>query len=31
LWKQLDHSGGMAMHIAGDFPELKLEFWAIRR
>lgn len=31
LWKQLDRSGGMAMHIAGDFPDLKLEFWAIRR
>jgi type VI secretion system protein ImpJ len=31
LWKQLDRSGGMGMHIAGDFPDLKLEFWAIRR
>jgi type VI secretion system protein ImpJ len=31
LWKQLDRSGGMGMHIAGEFPELKLEFWAIRR
>jgi type VI secretion system protein ImpJ len=31
LWKQLDRSGGMGMHIAGDFPELKLELWAIRR
>jgi type VI secretion system protein ImpJ len=30
LWKQLDRSGGLAMHIAGDFPELALEFWAIR-
>jgi type VI secretion system protein ImpJ len=30
LWHQLEHSGGLAMHIAGDFPELKMEFWAIR-
>jgi len=31
LWKQLERSGGLAMHLAGDFPELALEFWAIRR
>lgn len=31
LWKQLPRSGGLAMHIAGDFPGLQLEFWAIRR
>lgn len=30
LWKQLDRSGGLAMHIAGDFPGIELEFWAIR-
>jgi type VI secretion system protein ImpJ len=30
LWRQLDQSGGMAMHIAGDFPGLELAFWAIR-
>jgi type VI secretion system protein ImpJ len=30
MWKQLESSGGMAMHIAGDFPGLELEFWAIR-
>ena len=30
LWKQLEASGGLAMHIAGDFPGLELEFWAIR-
>ena len=30
MWKQLETSGGMAMHIAGDFPGLELEFWAIR-
>lgn len=31
LWRQLKNSGGLAMHIAGEFPELQLEFWAIRR
>jgi type VI secretion system protein ImpJ len=30
MWKQLESSGGLAMHIAGDFPGLELEFWAIR-
>ncbi|MHB8746652.1 MAG: type VI secretion system baseplate subunit TssK [Gammaproteobacteria bacterium] len=30
LWQQLERSGGLAMHIAGDFPGLELEFWAIR-
>ena len=30
MWKQLERSGGLAMHIAGDFPGLELEFWAIR-
>jgi type VI secretion system protein ImpJ len=30
LWKQLEASGGLAMHIAGDFPGLAMEFWAIR-
>ncbi len=29
-WRGLERSGGLAMHIAGDFPGLKLEFWAIR-
>ncbi|MBV8619772.1 MAG: type VI secretion system baseplate subunit TssK, partial [Curvibacter sp.] len=28
---QLHNSGGLAMHISGEFPELALEFWAIRR
>ncbi|WP_028310734.1 type VI secretion system baseplate subunit TssK [Derxia gummosa] len=31
LWKQLEASGGLAMHVAGDFPGLELEFWAIRQ
>jgi type VI secretion system protein ImpJ len=30
LWKQLETSGGLAMHIAGDFPGLAMEFWAVR-
>lgn len=30
LWKQLEKSGGMAMHVAGNFPGLEMEFWAIR-
>src|SRR5688572_2302271 len=30
LWGQLTSSGGMAMHVAGEFPGLTLEFWAIR-
>ena len=30
LWKQLETSGGLAMHVAGDFPGLAMEFWAIR-
>jgi type VI secretion system protein ImpJ len=30
LWDQLKNSGGVALHIAGEFPGLALEFWAIR-
>lgn len=30
LWRQLATSGGMAMHIAGEFPDLELEMWAIK-
>jgi type VI secretion system protein ImpJ len=30
LWKQLDASAGMAIFVAGEFPELTLELWAIR-
>jgi len=30
LWEQLKTSGGIAMHVAGEFPGLALEFWAIR-
>ena len=30
LWDQLQSSGGVALHVAGEFPGLALEFWAIR-
>jgi type VI secretion system protein ImpJ len=30
LWGQLKTSGGVAMHVAGEFPGLAMEFWAIR-
>jgi len=30
LWTQFKTSGGLAMHVSGDFPGLGLEFWAIR-
>lgn len=30
LWELLKNSGGLAMHLAGDFPGLELEFWAVR-
>lgn len=29
-WAALKHSGGFAIHVGGDFPDLQLEFWAIR-
>lgn len=30
LWARLETSGGVAMHVAGKFPGLAMEFWAIR-
>jgi len=30
-WKELRHSGGVALHIGGDFPGLELELWTIRQ
>ncbi|MDR0218552.1 MAG: type VI secretion system baseplate subunit TssK [Enterobacteriaceae bacterium] len=30
LWKQMEKSGGFALHLAGDFPGLMMEFWAVR-
>jgi type VI secretion system protein ImpJ len=29
-WKQLTTSGGLAVHVSGDFPDLTMELWAIR-
>lgn len=31
FWKEMSNSGGFAMHVGGDFPNLEMEFWAIRR
>lgn len=31
FWKELGRSGGFAMHLAGDFPGIEMEFWAIRQ
>ena len=31
LWKQVERGGSMALHVAGDFPGLELELWAIRQ
>jgi len=30
LWKALATSGGVAIHLAGDFPGIQMELWAIR-
>lgn len=30
LWKQLERSGGLAIHVAGEFPGMEMELWAIR-
>ncbi|MBD2810667.1 type VI secretion system baseplate subunit TssK [Xenorhabdus sp. Vera] len=30
LWKQMEKSGGFALHLAGEFPGLNIEFWAVR-
>ncbi len=29
-WQQMQASGGFAVHVSGDFPNLNLELWAIR-
>ncbi|MDR1424982.1 MAG: type VI secretion system baseplate subunit TssK [Azoarcus sp.] len=31
LWKEMEKSAGVALHIAGNFPGLMLECWAIRK
>ena len=30
LWKVTEQSGALALHIAGEFPGLELELWALR-
>jgi type VI secretion system protein ImpJ len=30
-WKELQVSGGFALHLGGDFPGIEMEFWAIRQ
>ncbi|MEM7742241.1 MAG: type VI secretion system baseplate subunit TssK [Pseudomonadota bacterium] len=30
-WRQMTTSGGMAVHISGDFPGLTMDLWAIRK
>ncbi len=30
LWRQLELGSALAMHVAGDFPGLEIECWAIR-
>ncbi len=30
IWKQVASSSGLALHVAGDFPGLELELWAVK-
>lgn len=30
-WKQLERAGSLALHVAGEFPGLELELWAVRQ
>jgi type VI secretion system protein ImpJ len=30
-WERLKTSGGIALHLSGDYPSLKLELWAINK
>ncbi|WP_290648306.1 type VI secretion system baseplate subunit TssK [Aquisalimonas sp.] len=30
LWEQVSRSGGLAVHVAGKYPDLRLDLWAIR-
>lgn len=30
LWQEMNKSGAFALHLAGEFPGLNMEFWAIR-
>jgi type VI secretion system protein ImpJ len=29
-WQQMQASGGFAIHLSGEFPNLQIELWAIR-
>ena len=31
LWKQIQAGGSLVLHVAGDFPGLDIELWAIRQ
>lgn len=31
FWKAVKASGGIALHVGGDFPDLSMELWAIRQ
>ncbi len=30
IWKQLSTSGAIALHLAGSFPQIEMELWAIK-
>ena len=30
LWGQISGSGGLAIHVAGQYPDLRMDLWAIR-
>jgi type VI secretion system protein ImpJ len=30
FWKQLESSGAIAVHLAGNFPAIEIELWAIK-
>ena len=31
LWGKMTTTGGIAVHVSGDYPGLKMELWAIRQ
>lgn len=31
LWEQVARYGGLALHVAGSFPELRMELWGVRQ
>jgi type VI secretion system protein ImpJ len=30
IWKQVAAGNGLAIHVAGDFPALELDLWAVK-